>query len=116
VWRIWRIARRGRCPDTALAFESLVSLPEVLAACFDQGPATKRVQRECDRLMADLGPELTILRSLPADELERTGSPLLAEAIRRVRAGELSIHPGYDGEFGVIRIFGADELERISGQ
>ncbi len=106
----------GARPDTAMAFEIQVSQPEVLAACFDQGPATKRVQRECDRLMADLGPELTILRSLPVDELERKGSLLLAEAIRRVRAGELSIHPGYDGAFGVIRIFDADERERISGQ
>lgn len=106
----------GARPDTAFGFESLVPLQEVLARCFDQGPATKRVQREYDRLLIELGPELTILRSLPVDALQRAGSPLLAESIRRVRAGELRIHPGYDGEYGVIRIFGAGERERLLGQ
>jgi len=106
----------GARPDTALGFESLVPLQEVLAGCFDQGPATKRVQREYDRLLGELGPELTILRSLPVDALDRTGAPLVAEAIRRVRAGEVRILPGYDGEFGDIRIFGADERQRILGQ
>lgn len=106
----------GARPETALGFESLVPLQEVLATCFDQGPATKRVQREYERLLRKLGPELSILRSLPVDELGRTGSPLLAESIRRMRAGELHIQPGYDGEFGVIRMFGPDERERLLGQ
>ena len=36
--------------------------------------------------------------------------PLLDEALRRMRAGEVKTQPGYDGEYGVIRVF--DEAER----
>ncbi|MFH2005762.1 MAG: endonuclease Q family protein [bacterium] len=106
----------GARPDSALEFSSLVPLQEVLGECFRQGPATKRVQREYDRLLGELGPELTILRALPVEALRCASTPLLGEAIRRVRAGELHIQAGYDGEFGQVGIFGSDERDRLLGQ
>src|SRR5690606_671772 len=38
-------------------------------------------------------------------------SPLLAEGLRRMRAGEVIREGGYDGEYGVIRVFQPGELE-----
>lgn len=116
--RVEELADRepGARPDLAAGFESLIPLQEVLGRCFDQGPATKRVFREYDRLLAELGPELEILRSLPVDALRGSASPLLGEAVRRMRAGELHIAAGYDGEFGKVELFGADERQRLLGQ
>jgi len=37
--------------------------------------------------------------------LRRSDIPLLAEAIARMRRGEVFIQPGYDGEYGKIQIF-----------
>ena len=37
---------------------------------------------------------------------------MLAEAIARLRAGEVIRDAGYDGEYGVIRLFEPDELRR----
>src|SRR5262249_50246828 len=45
----------------------------------------------------------------------RAGSPLLAEAIGRLRRGEVIREAGYDGEYGVIRLFDPDELRRPAG-
>ena len=40
------------------------------------------------------------MRSLPV------GGERLAEGIGRMRRGEVIAQPGYDGEYGVIRVFG----------
>jgi superfamily I DNA/RNA helicase len=41
---------------------------------------------------------------------------LLAEAITRVRTGRVIRRPGYDGEYGVIRVFADEERSRLGGQ
>ena len=48
------------------------------------------------------------------DDIEQAGSPRIREAIARVRAGNVHIAPGYDGEFGTIRIFA--DSERLKKQ
>jgi PHP family Zn ribbon phosphoesterase len=48
--------------------------------------------------------------------IRRVSSDLLAEAIRRIRAGQVSIDPGYDGEFGTVKVFDSEEREQVSGQ
>jgi len=41
---------------------------------------------------------------LPLAEITSTGHPDIAEAIARVRSGDVTIEPGYDGEYGRITI------------
>ena len=33
-----------------------------------------------------------------------------------MRSGEVDIHPGYDGEYGVVRVFSDEEREQLLGQ
>ena len=56
--------------------------------------------------------ELSILQSVPLEDIARAGSSLVAEAIARLRAGQVIRAAGYDGEYGVIRLFQDDELRR----
>jgi ATP-dependent DNA helicase UvrD/PcrA len=100
-------------PPTAGKAESLVPLPEVLAEIHGSGPATKTVERAYDRLIAALGPELSILDAVPVEDISRAESSLLAEAIVRLRAGQVIREAGYDGEYGVIRLFEDRELRRL---
>ena len=76
------------------------------------GPKSKKVGAEVDRLVAALGPELGILTEADADDLRRVGGSLLAEAVGRLRRGEVRREAGYDGEYGVIALFGPGELDR----
>jgi PHP family Zn ribbon phosphoesterase len=48
---------------------------------------------------------LSILTTIPLEDLERAGSPRFAEAISRMRKGDVAIKPGFDGEYGKVRIF-----------
>lgn len=104
-----------RTPDTVPegypAFESLVPLPEILSEVLQVGPATKTVARAYALALASLGNELHILRKVPPARIDALGIPLLGEAIRRMRAGQMDIQAGYDGEFGRIRIFSNAEKQ-----
>jgi len=98
-------------PPGAAPFRSFVPLPEMLGELVRTGAKSKTVQAGYERLIARLGPELAILGGTPLDEIGRVGSPLLAEAVRRLRAGQVIREGGYDGEYGVIRLFQPDELD-----
>src|SRR5262249_29166701 len=56
-----------------------------------------------------------ILQSAPAEDIGRASTALLAEAIARLRAGKVIRDPGYDGEYGVIRLFEEGELQSLTG-
>ncbi|WP_019013748.1 UvrD-helicase domain-containing protein [Elioraea tepidiphila] len=98
-------------PPTAGEVSSLVPLPEMLAEIAATGVAAQAVTRAYDRATAALGPELAVLQEVPVEEIARA-DPLLGEAVGRLRRGEVIREAGYDGEYGVIRLFAEGELDR----
>ncbi len=108
--------KRGFRPPGAPPYHSLIPLQEVLAEARGVGAASKSVQGEYMNLLARLGNEFKVLMDAPLAEIERAASPLVAEAIARVRAGKVRIKPGYDGEYGEIKIFETAERKEIKGQ
>ena len=101
-------------PETAGKVFSLVPLLEILSEIMQVGVSSKSVTYEYENLLQKLGSELSILREIPIDGISKAYSPLLGEGISRLRAGKVIKHPGYDGEYGVIRLFEPDELARKS--
>ncbi|MCP4641909.1 MAG: UvrD-helicase domain-containing protein [bacterium] len=91
-------------------YRNLIPLPEVLSELEGVGAGSKRVARTYEMLLNRLGPELPLLEHVPLDRIGRHASPQLVEAIRRMREGEVIREAGYDGEFGVIRLFTPEEL------
>ena len=106
----------GYVRENARAFESLVPLPEVVAASTGHSAASVKTQREYSRMLEQLGPEFEILRSLPLEEIRRVSGERIAEGISRLREGRVERIPGFDGEYGVVRLFSADELRNTEGQ
>lgn len=96
-------------PATAGQVYSLVPLPEIISEILQVGPSSKSVTAEYERLIHKFGSEFSILREVPLDDLTKD-SPLLGEGISRLRAGKVIKHAGYDGEYGIIRLFEDDEL------
>ena len=103
--------RPDEIPDGFADFESLIPLKEILSEVLEVGPATKTVARAYGLILTSLGSELAILRETPIDRIDAVGVPLLGEAVRRMRAGQVTIEAGYDGEYGRIKIFSDAEKQ-----
>ncbi len=106
----------GFRPEGAKPFTSLVPLAEVLGEVLGVGAGSRRVWSACQQLVSRIGPELSVLQDAPLEDLGRDGPPLLAEAVRRMRAGEVIRQAGYDGEYGIVRMFDAEERRRLLAQ
>ena len=100
----------GSMPADAPAFTSIIPLPELIAEGLKCGVNTKKVNALYFPMLEKLGSEFKILMDAPLDDIERTSTPLIREAISRMRSGKVHIAPGYDGVYGKVRIF--DDAER----
>lgn len=71
--RVEELADReeGYLPPERRRFESLVPLPEVIAASTGWSAAGKKVQEAYFDLLEKLGPEFSILREVPLDRIEQ---------------------------------------------
>lgn len=97
-------------PKTAGEVFSLVPLQEILSEILKVGVSSKAVQKTYEDLIQKLGSELHILMDESIDVISKAHSPLLGEAINRLRAGRVIKYAGYDGEYGVIRLFNKNEI------
>ena len=115
--RVLELADRAEpvFPPHSPAVHSLIPLPELAAELLDVGPTSKQVTAACVRLINRFGSEFTLLLDTPLEDLRRE-SELLAEAVSRVRNNAVIKNPGYDGEFGVMRVFAEGERQRLLGQ
>jgi len=110
--RVEVLADRTEIPgniSTHRPFENLIPLPEVIGASRNCGPDSKRAQAAYFDLLGKLGPELEILRTLSIEAIESTAGPAVSEGIRRLRAGQVRLEGGYDGEYGKVSLFGPGE-------
>ncbi len=106
----------ARKPATAKPFQHLIPLPEVISEVVQCGPASKKVEEIYFRLLEKLGPELEILRHTPLTDLAREGGALLAAGIDKMRREDVHIQGGYDGDYGVIRLFTQGERQELTRQ
>ena len=91
--------------------EYIIPLPELLAEMVGTGSSSKKVKTEYERIIAGLGTEFDILRKMSITDIYKNGFQDLSKIIERMRKGDIFIEPGYDGVYGVIKVF-ADDSER----
>ena len=103
-------------PRSAESFRYIIPLSELLAEIAGSGPGSKAVNALYGRIITAFGSEYRFLLDVPVEDISRSHGALLAEAVRRMREGRIDPRPGYDGEFGVIRVFDDAELTRLRGQ
>ncbi|MFR2647616.1 MAG: endonuclease Q family protein, partial [Blautia coccoides] len=100
----------------AKAFESLVPLPEVIGASVGYSAASRKVVRQYEEMLRKLGSEFEILRIMPLEEIRSISGHLITEGIQRLREGKVERIPGFDGEYGTIKLFEQTEIENLDGQ
>lgn len=106
----------GYKPADAKPYESLVPLPEVIAASIGVSATSKKTLERYENILSKIGSEFYILREAPIGEIEKAAGPCVAEGIRRLRQGKVSRRAGFDGEYGVISLLTPSEIEQLNGQ
>lgn len=103
-------------PERAAGYNYIIPLPEVLGEIEDVGPNTKTVREKYRQVISAFGNEFTLLRDVPIEVIQKQNGPVLAEAVQRIRDNEVNPVAGYDGVYGVIKVFEEGEIDRIRGQ
>jgi len=99
-------ALADRDEPTASIFRSIVPLQEIVSQVMGRGFNTKGVVTRYFNIIEALGNEFKVLLDTPLEDI-RTVDPDVAGAIDRMRRGEVTLTPGFDGEFGVVRVAGS---------
>ncbi len=118
LYRVEELADRpdNEKPEKTHPYYSIVPLTDILSEILKVGPGSKKVRQNYNAALNKLGSEFAILHYLEPEGVDWAGIPLLGEAIRRMRNKQIEISPGYDGEFGRVKIFSEDERDSLTGQ
>ena len=106
----------GHRARRALPYRSVVPLIELIAEVRGAGVNTKGVTEAYHQLLARLGNEFEILMNVPIAAIEENAGMLLALAIQRMREGNVTIAPGYDGEYGTVRLLSQEDRQSHASQ
>lgn len=95
-------------------FLKLVPLLEICAESLSSTVASKKSKALYDLLLKVYGSEFEVLLKVPISEIALSIGEKVAEGIGRVRRGEIYIRPGFDGEYGAVKIWQEKEMAGAS--
>ena len=96
-------------------FAMLVPLMEIIAEAIGSPVTSPRVQLPYTRLTNEIGSEFFVLLSAKLADIAKIAGERVATGIACVRQGKLVIDPGYDGVFGVVKIWADGGAALVSG-
>lgn len=92
-------------------FVKLVPLLEVIAEALSSTVISGKVRETFERLIETFGSEIAVLLKTDTQVIGKVAGPRVAEGVAKVRSGEIVIHPGFDGEYGKVKIWGSSDGE-----
>ncbi len=116
--RVQELADRpyGYVPENAIGYKSMVPLDEIISEAIGVGKQSKAVGRTYLDIIDAYGSEFDILIKKEEKDLFSHLTEQIAMGIKRVRKKQLNVIPGYDGEYGVIKIFGGEDNKKSEDQ
>lgn len=100
-------------PAWGIPYLNLVPLAQIIAEAMGVGVGSKTVESQYFKILNQGGTEFKVLVDLNSQELEKIAGKRIAEGIIKVRQGNISIEPGYDGVYGKVRVFDEDKVKQI---
>ncbi len=86
-------------------YVKLVPLNEIIAEALESTVMSAKVKVQYSKAIKLIGSELDILLKADITTITQTVGERIAEGVDKVRRGEIVIEPGFDGEYGVVKIW-----------
>ena len=102
----WIYDTRGFHPP----FIKLVPLNEIIAESLFSTVASLKVKNLFDDLCKEFESELNVLLRVSIKDIAGKAGERVAEGIEKVRKGEIVILPGFDGQYGIVKIWEDKEI------
>jgi len=94
-------------------YVKLVPLLEIAAESLGSTVSSQKSKDLYAKLCAELESELHVLLRAPIADIEKVGGMKVALGVTKVREGAIAIDPGYDGEYGKVRIWKEGEVKQM---
>lgn len=102
---VWLIDPKENQPP----YVKLVPLLEIVAESLGSTVQSQKSKNLYSLLIKTFGTEFDVLLKTPIHDIAVHVNDNVAEGISKVRGGNIVIRPGYDGEYGVVRIWSEGE-------
>ncbi|MBI4096835.1 MAG: DNA helicase UvrD [Candidatus Levybacteria bacterium] len=86
-------------------YVKLVPLLEIIAESMHSTVASQKVKNMFQTITTQCGSELDVLLKTPIEEIAKAADSRIAEGVSKVRTGDIVIEPGFDGEYGKVKIW-----------
>jgi DNA helicase II / ATP-dependent DNA helicase PcrA len=86
-------------------FKSLIPLRDLIADIYKVNKNAKKVEAVYFDLIKKAGSEFAVLLDLSLEQLKKLAGEYVTTAVEKMRAGQVKLIPGFDGQYGKIEIF-----------
>jgi len=83
----------------------IVPLLEIIAEVMENTVSSQTVINRYEQMVEKFGSEFDVLLKTPIELISQIFGEKTAEAINKVRQGQIFVDPGYDGVFGTVKIW-----------
>jgi uncharacterized protein (TIGR00375 family) len=97
-------------------FIKLVPLIEIIAEGIFSSVASIKSKDLYEKLCHEFGSELNVLLKATEDQIAKVAGVRVAQGVDKVRKGDIVIRPGFDGEYGIVKIWSEEEKTDIYKQ
>jgi len=91
----------------------MVPLLEIIAESIGSPVTSKKTYRLYDAMLATLHTEFSILLERSIEEIRAVAGESVADGVRRARQRDIVIDPGYDGVFGIVKIWNSGSSKTV---
>lgn len=93
-----------------IPFKHLIPLNEIIGEALEKTSECQSVWEVYFKFIREFETEFKVLMEAPEEELARIQPEQISRAISLMRRGKVRLSPGYDGQYGVIKVLAEESL------